>query len=143
LSKLVAFRIRDEEVWWRFKDFVLKKHGKLHTALSEEITRALKEYLDKQTCTHTHFSTSKHTRKLKKEIETIKEEILKRVEAGGTLHQNMLESMVREVSKVINGRSIKNRINTLIADGFLKHDWEKSMDGKIFKVIGYETNEPT
>ena len=43
----------NEEIWQKFREFVMSKHGKLYGALGEELEAALLFYL--QNCTHTHF----------------------------------------------------------------------------------------
>lgn len=132
----VFVRVRDGKTWLEFKDFVLRKHGKLHTALGDELTEAIKQYLR---------SDRAHTKNLSsrvlKEAEAVKGEILKKVSPGGSLPQNMLENLVRRASGVMDKRSIRNRIEALVAVGFLKRDWEISMEGKVFKVMGDETDK--
>jgi len=97
MSKGIFVRIRDEKTWNEFRDFVLQKHGKLHTALGEELIEAIKTYLKNQD-THTQLSG-----KALKEAEVLKKEILKYVNPGGSLPQNMLESMVRRVKVKFTG----------------------------------------
>ncbi|MCD6572108.1 MAG: hypothetical protein J7K62_02430 [Thermoplasmata archaeon] len=136
MSKGIFVRIRDEKTWNEFKDFVLQKHGKLHTALGEELIEAIKTYLKNQS-THTQLSG-----KALKEAEALKKEILKYVRPGGSLPQNFLETMVRRVSGVYDRRSIKNRIETLLAIGFIKRDWEVDpIKGKVYRVIGDEAGK--
>ncbi|MEM2189411.1 MAG: hypothetical protein QXO15_04375 [Nitrososphaerota archaeon] len=45
--RVVGFRAVDEDVWEEFKVYVLRKYGKLHGALAREVTRALREYLER------------------------------------------------------------------------------------------------
>jgi len=138
MSRAITVRIRDEEIWLKFKDYVLLKHGKLHTALGEELTEAIKTYLENQS---THSHSRNFSGKILKEAKAIEKEILKHVSPGGSLPQNMLEGMVRRVSGVVDKRAVRNRIEALVAMGFLERDWEISMEGKVFRVIGDEANK--
>jgi len=131
MSRAITVRIRDEEVWLKFKDYVLQKHGKLHTALGEELTKAIKTYLENQSARTRNFSG-----KILRDAKAIEKEILKHVSPGGSLPQNMLEGMIRRVSGVVDKRAVRNRIEALVAIGFLKRDWEISMEGKVYRVIG-------
>lgn len=138
MSVKISVRAKDEKTWQEFKDFVLEKHGKLHTALGEELIEALKFYLeDANKRMHTHNLSDKAL----KEADKIKREVLKRVEPGGSVPQQMLENIVRQASAVMDKRSVKNRIEVLVATGFLEHDWKVSIDGKVFRVVGNETGK--
>lgn len=138
MSKGCFVRVRDAETWNEFKEFVVRKHGKLHTALGDELIKAIKEYMRRERArTHNNFSN----KNLKKEAETLKKEILSHVEPGGSLSQNVLEGIVRRASGVMNKRSVRDRIETLVAVGFLKRDWNASLEGKVFRVIGDETDK--
>ena len=58
MSIQINVRIKDPLIWEKFKKFVLKKHGKLHTALGKELTKAIKFYLEameEDVYTHTHI----------------------------------------------------------------------------------------
>lgn len=124
----------DDEVLNAFKEFVIQKHQKLHKALSVEVTNALKEYLQNRKInegTHTHFPG-----KVVREIPELKKAILEKVEMGGSVPKSMVANIVRQVSGVTDKRPIENRINALVADGFLTRNWEVSPEGNVFKVVG-------
>jgi hypothetical protein len=129
----VTVKIRDEEVWASFKRFVIAKHGKLHTALGLELTEAIRRYLREEEGAHTQNSSKKAQR----EVDCLKKEILKLVEPGGSLPRRMLENIVRRTSGVIDKRSVGDRIEALVAEGFLQRDWLTSTRGDVFKVVGY------
>lgn len=138
MSVKISVRTKDEKTWQAFKDFVLGKHGKLHTALGEELVEALRFYLeDTSKRAHTHVFSGK----ILKEAEKIKRAVLMQVEPGGSIPQKMLENTVRQASAVIDKRSIKSRIEVLVADGFLERDWTTSIEGKVFRVVGDETGK--
>jgi len=122
----------DEDVWSRFKQFVLAKHGKLHAALSSELTEAIKRYLAETGVTYTQDRASR----LRRELESIRSEVLKLVEPGGSIPRRMLEDIVRRVSGVMDRRSVGARIEALIAEGFLQRNWHVSQRGDVFKVVG-------
>jgi len=42
------FNDHDMPVWEEFKEYVREQHGKLHTALGEELAEALRQYLNKK-----------------------------------------------------------------------------------------------
>ena len=124
----------DEDVWAVFKQFVLAKHGKLHAALSSELAEAIKRYLAEAGITYTQDKVSRFRR----ELESIKSEVLKLVEPGGTIPKRMLENIVRRVSGVMDRRSVGARIEALTVEGFLQRDWDASPRGDVFKVVGYD-----
>jgi len=131
----------DEDVWIRFKQFVFAKHGKLHAALSSELTEALKRYIAEAENTRTQkidCTKKSITRKFQRELNSIKEEVLKLVEPGGSIPKPMLSSIIRRVSGVMDRRSVGARIEALIAEGFLQRDWHVSSRGDVFKVVGYD-----
>lgn len=142
-GKSIGFRIHDEDLWSEFKRYVLAKHGKLHSALGKEIENAIREYLERRergegnTFGHAHVSNS--SKRVANEIPELKRAILERVEPGGSIPEKMVEGIVVEISKVADRRAIKNRVNALIADGFLKRDWE--LGGRVFRVVGREAEK--
>jgi len=48
VSYQIHVRVRDPELWQRFKEYVVMKHGKLHGALGEELCNAIALYLQMQ-----------------------------------------------------------------------------------------------
>ena len=46
MSIQINVRIKNREIWEKFKDFVLKKYGKLHSVLGDELIEAMKLYLE-------------------------------------------------------------------------------------------------
>jgi hypothetical protein len=129
----IFVRSIDRSLWEQFKNVVVQQHGKLWGVLADELEKAIKLYLeDVSKQAHTHNFSGKAV----KEADKVRDEILKRVQPGGSLPRNMLENMVRQTCGVVDKRSINNRIAVLVATGFLEHNWEVSMEGKVFKVIG-------
>lgn len=59
MSVGVYVRLKNEEVWMKFKEYVLKKHQKLHGALGLELTKAIEHYLQTQEtpAIHTHTNS--------------------------------------------------------------------------------------
>jgi hypothetical protein len=43
---VVTLSIPDEEVWSKFRKYVLRKYGALHSYLGREVAEALKYYLE-------------------------------------------------------------------------------------------------
>ena len=124
----------DEEVWASFKQFVLAKYGKLHAALGSELSEAIRRYLEEAESKHTKNCSGK----IQSEVDAIKAEILRHVKPGGLVPKRMLENIVRRVSRVVSKRSVDDRIEALVAEGFLQRDWITSPRGNVFKVVGYE-----
>jgi len=135
MSKAVTVRIRDLEVWNRFKSFVVNKHGKLHTALGEELTEAIRQYLERADRANT-LKSAGHSRKVMGELPRLKKAILEKVHVGGALPKKMLAKIIRCTSRVGDRRSVDSRIHALIADGFLEPDWQISPKGNVYRVMG-------
>lgn len=136
----VFVRIKDDGLWARFKEYVIHKHGKLHSALGEELCEAIRLYLKEAGGTHTFPNRGVKT---SKEIEKIKREILKIAEPGGAVPKEMLSNIIRKASGVVDKRAVRNRLETLVASGFLKRDWSISINGNIFRVMGDAADKPT
>jgi hypothetical protein len=135
---VVTVKLKDINLWLRFKDYVLVKHGKLHGTLGEELTEAIKQYL-KGGNTHAQPRSSK----VLKELPALKEAVLEKFSPGGLIPKRMLEDIIRNISGIVDKRSIHNRIETLIAQNFLKRNWETSPRGDVFMVMGYPTGTIT
>jgi hypothetical protein len=140
LGKAICVRLRNIEVWMEFKDFVVKKHGKLHSALADEVANAFESYLEAQG-TRTQNPPGPLSRKATRESEALKKEVLGKVLPGGSLPQRMLENIVRSCAGVSDRRAVKAKIETLVAVGFLERDWKADLHGKVFKVIGDEASK--
>jgi hypothetical protein len=137
MGRLEAWNI-DDEVLQQFKEYVVRKHGKLHSALSEEVTNALRDYLSKVA---TQTPVMQIPAKVKKELPLLKKAISTYVEKGGSIPETMLANIIRQTSQVIDYRSIKNRIEALVSVKFLSRDWMTSPDGKIYRVVGDATSD--
>ena len=142
MSKRVGVMIQHPEVWEEFKAYVIRKWGKKHTAMALELEEAIKQYLASQQCTSSGRVHTRTSKKAPKDLEIVKKEILKQVNPGGSLPKNMLQAIIRQSTGIVDRRSVDDRICFLVASGFLKYDWDISPDGKIFRVIGFEANNP-
>jgi len=141
MGRHISVQMRNEEIWLKFKDFVLRKHRKLHSALADEVFAALEFYLEAQGA-HTQISDPPAlTKKAQKESEILKRKVLEKVSPGGSLPQKMLENIVRAALLRTDRRTVNGRIENLVATGFLERDWEADFQGKVFKVIGDETSK--
>ena len=132
MGKLISVRIPDETIWFGFKDFVLKKHGKLHTVLAEEVAMALEAYLKTQS-THTHYADPPSATALS-QAEILKKEILKIASPGASLAEKHIGHIITTSLGIHDRRSIRNKIEALIAVGLLQRDWSSDSEGKMFKI---------
>jgi len=151
MSRQINVRIKNPEIWFKFKEFVFKKYATLHTVLGQEVANALELYLKMQEA-HTHAQQNgtkqnnglhvKNNSKIINELPMIKEAILQKVQPGGSIPKQILANIIRQVSNVVDRRAVGDRIEALLSDGFLKIDWELSIKGNIFRVMGdgAETN---
>lgn len=141
MLKNIFIRNVDEEVWNNFKAFIAKKYGKLHGIEGLALTEALRQYLRAEN----EFSKNTHTKiknvcifnkKIEKEIPVLKQAILSCIEPGGKAPKTFLANIIRKTSHVMDKRSINSRIEALVSIGFLKIDWETSLKGDVFIVLG-------
>ncbi|MEM2370582.1 MAG: hypothetical protein QXH51_06740 [Candidatus Bathyarchaeia archaeon] len=133
---VITVRISDENVWYRFKNYVLAKYGKIHGALGEELTKAIRQYLEGKDV-HTHMNGG--SRRAVGELPELKKAILEKVQPGGSLPKRMLEDIIRKSSHITDRRSVEDRIKALVADGFLRREWE--FGGRVFRVMGLEADK--
>jgi len=138
MNREVRIRIRDWETWLKFKEFVISKHGKLHSALSDELTEALAHYM--HTRTSSKQSNPNPNSRIAKELSKLKEAILEKVEVGGSIPKPMLTSIIKQACNVYDERAVRSRIHALLASHFLKPDLKLDPDGNIFRVIGGDPN---
>jgi len=140
MSQPVFVRIRNPDIWQKFKEYVVTKHGKLNGALGEELCRAIALYLQMQE-THTHrnqyISVDQDD-----EISAIEREILEEVQPGGLVPKEMLATIIARVSGVADDRSIRSRVRRLMARGVIRPDFSISPRGNVFRVVGLEADDP-
>lgn len=131
MSKFIGCRIEDPEVWEAFKQYVIMKHGKLHTVLGQELQNALIAYMSMDNeKKDTHTPKNKHD-----DIDQIKQEISKYVQPGGSIPKQMLSMIIRKTTGLVDNRAIRNRIEALVADGFIIPDVDNPRS--IYRVLGY------
>lgn len=105
----------DRNVADAFKNHVLRVHGKLHGAMSLELEKAMRDYIDTHSNIHTHTASGRR----KEKAEDIKKEILK-------THDN--EITKREVEHYIariagaDPRTINAYFQILTTNTFLEHE---------------------
>lgn len=129
MTKVVGARM-DPEIWERFKEYCLKKHGKLHTVLGQELERALIFYMEHippspspsgmSTIAKEEHVDDEDTRpnvnpKLMQELEAIVAEIAKDFEPGGQIPIGILKEKVVRVLGPCGENKISNRIRLLRA----------------------------
>jgi len=101
MGLVVTIKIKDDEIWLEFKDYVLAKHGKLHGALGEELTEALRYYL-KEKPTRTHINSaysnaySNVGSRTLKNLKEITDRVLKLTEKE--IPQTMVERIITETA---------------------------------------------
>jgi len=127
----------NEEDWERFKDFCLKKHKKLHQALGEELSRAIRHYLECETTTSPSptlvpFSGEGHkddvdaksgvSPGLVRELEAIVAEIAKDFEPGGQIPIDLLRQKVVRALGDCGEKKVNRRIRWLRTFGVIESD---------------------
>jgi len=140
-GKFIGVRGVDPQVWERFKAIVVSRYGRLNKVMGEAVTEALKLYIEKYESSggspppkseeHTHTN-----RKVRIDLDNIKQQILHIAEPGGSLSKKLLEYIIMSVSSVYDKRSIEARIKALIADGFIKPDGPNGGSSPIYRIIG-------
>jgi hypothetical protein len=120
----------DEKDWTKFKEFCLRKHGKLHQVLGEELSQAIRHYLEcalspslsttMVPSAHEEHVDDEDTRpnvnpKLMQELEAIVAEIAKDFEPGGQIPIGILKEKVVRVLGPCGENKISNRIRLLRA----------------------------
>jgi len=93
MDVIVTIRIKDAELWRRFKEYVILKYGKLHGALGEELTQAIKQYLESSS-TRTHTETQNISSRTMNNLRKIVKQITK--VSSKEIPQTMLEKMITE-----------------------------------------------
>jgi hypothetical protein len=138
----------NEEDWERFKDFCLKKHKKLHQTLGEELSRAIRHYLECECAaspspTSVPFSAEEHgdgehtgphvDPRLLRELEAIVAEIARDFDEGGQIPRPVLEAKVVRALGPCGRKKIGDRITWLTAFGVIEQDPQFPV-GKVYIV---------
>jgi hypothetical protein len=127
----------NEAEWKEFKRFCLKKYGKLHQVLGEELSLAIRHYLEcvSPSPSHATMVPSAHTQhtdhvddlpransKLIQELEAIVAEIAKDFEVGGQIPVNVLRRKILNVVGPCGSKKINDRITMLQDFGVIEQD---------------------
>ena len=130
----------DERVWRRFKQYVIRKHGKLHGVLGDELAEALLHYIQEETRTQSGSKDcmdAMHSRELipnkrdssriSKDIGAIVEAMRGVVSEGGRLPERVLHMIISRATSRYDRRSLNSRVMALMAHGIIEPDWR--LDG--------------
>ena len=106
------------EIWYEFKNVVLRKHGKLRGKLGEEVTNALSTYLVSE---GKKIEPQQHTRTDKKRrLRNIMEKMIVR-RWTNEVDKRSMERFIREEG-VRDQRTVDDYFKALIDYGFIRHD---------------------
>jgi len=143
MSRKVGVMIQHPEVWDEFREYVVKKWGKKHTAMALELEQAIIEYLSKrrgEAAESPRGGRRVHTRgqrsgqrsgKIMGEVPMLKAEVLRHVGVGGKIRREDLRKIICQATGIVNRRSIDDRIEALVSVGFLEE-----ASGNVFRVVG-------
>ena len=106
------------EIWYEFKNVVLRKHGKLRGKLGEEVTNALSTYLVSE---GKKIEPQQHTRTDKKRrLRNIMEKMIVR-RWTNEVDKRSMERFIREEG-VRDKRTVDDYFKALVDYGFIRHD---------------------
>jgi hypothetical protein len=139
--KVGVFVRVDEEVWRGFKQYVIRKHGKLHGTLGDELAEALLRHIQEETHTQSDPKDcidAMHSRrpipnkrdnqsKISKDIGAIVEAMRGVVSEGGRLPERVLHMIISRATSRYDRRSLNSRVMALMAHGVIEPDWR--LDG--------------
>jgi hypothetical protein len=138
--KVGVFVRVDERVWRRFKQYVIRKHGKLHGRLGDELAEALLRYIQEETRTQSGSKDcmdAMHNRgpipnkrdnsRISKDIGAIVEAMRGVVSEGGRLPERILHMIISRATSRYDRRSLNSRVMALMAHGIIEPDWR--LDG--------------
>jgi len=115
MGKGVHTVLEDGEVWSEFKSFVMRKHGKIHGVLGQELSKAMESYLStyaRKGGTHTHPAQRK---KLDDLVATAKETWLRRsIPLDSSISSEVLKADLGRAYNVTDKRSINSRFKQLV-----------------------------
>lgn len=139
--KNVFIRGINPNIWEAFKNEASSRnHNRLWAVIAQELEHAITLYLKETPNTHTH-SSIQTTQQLvtirgMQKLDLVKDSILKEFDIGGTVSRNLIENIIRRILNISDKRAIKNKIERMIADGFLEYNWDKSIIGEYIIVKG-------
>lgn len=135
----------DEAIWEKFKAEAAKTKGRLWRVIPEELSYAIKLYLKEKGYdihTQTHTLTGDHTIIQPKmsmkysKLNIVKQELSNTFQVGCTFSKDILEKIIINKLNITDARSIKSRINRLIAEGFIEVNYDKDIGGQFLILKG-------
>ena len=114
MGKFVGARIENPEVWGKFVNFVIQRHGKKHTAMGIELENALRFYMDSNFKTHTLKKS-----KSKKQLEEYRTYLKSRNVDIANISEKGIKEMMQIFSKQEH-RAINRYFNLLYHENFFK-----------------------
>jgi hypothetical protein len=112
-------RIKDEDVkiWENFRQSVLRKHGKLHGALGDEVMNAIKTYLVLE---NGKIGVQQHTRTdKKKRLKDIMEYM--KIKNFLELTEKDIRRIIRSIGGMKDKRTEDDYFRCLVDYGFVRH----------------------
>jgi len=140
----------EEEIWQKFKEYVMKKYGKLHGALGDELGMALLHYLQQDT--HTSDDGEQYVEdmhspepipdkrdynassKVIEDIPKILGVMRQYVDVGGRLSKKVLHVIIAKATSKFDERSLDSRILAMVAFDIIEPDFKTSPRGNVYIV---------
>jgi hypothetical protein len=133
----------DDEIWQRFKDYCMEKHGKLHSVMGEELASAIAlliggvhTHVGQQNASN-HDGKEKTDRSIYTELPAVVEAIAKNYEVGAHISRAALARVINRCCGVFDRRAVEARINALIAYGVLDRYRATGSGGVLDKVANH------
>ena len=114
MSKSVGARIENPEVWDKFVNFVIQRHGKKHTVMGIELENALRSYMDSNFKTHTQKKS-----KSEKQLEEYRTYLKSRNVNIANISEKGIKEMMQTFSKQ-EYRAIDRYFDLLCHENFFK-----------------------
>lgn len=140
-KKNVFIRGISPNIWEAFKNEASSRnHNRLWKVIAQELEHAIALYLKEEPCTHSHSSVQATQQlvaiKSMQKLDSVKDSILEKYAVGGTVSRDLIENIIRIVFNISDKRAVRNKIERMVADGFIEYNWDKSIIGEYLTVKG-------
>ncbi|MCD6413589.1 MAG: hypothetical protein J7L54_05545, partial [Elusimicrobia bacterium] len=121
----------DKDLWEKFKEIALKKHNFQYGAISEELEKIIKDYIDAHTNTQNEITKITSQRNPPDKVYTVWQQVKSILHSKGEIREARLQTLREAISKV---RGVDERTITKWIRLFLKYGFVKDLGNNVFEI---------
>jgi len=127
LSQLISWRLPNKQISDDFKKWVKEKHGKKRGAVGDELSKAMKFWIETDGNPQGKEKTSIGKKQTKDKIEKIVQSLEEEYTQGAVVERNILESKVASLGGLTDQRAINGKITRLEGDKVIQTNQDNTV----------------